>query len=157
MHPPSGPAIEIERKFLVAAVPAEGRRGSRTRIRQGYLAVSGEVEVRIRQREDRHTLTTKRGAGLARVEQEIELTAELFEDLWPLTEGRRIQKVRCEIPHGDLTLELDEYEGHLSGLRVVEVEFPSRDAARSFQPPPWFGREVTGDRSMANRHLALRR
>ncbi|HET8956359.1 MAG TPA: CYTH domain-containing protein [Solirubrobacterales bacterium] len=151
------PAIEIERKFLVTAVPEKAQTAAQARILQGYLAVSGEHEVRIREREDSYTLTMKSGAGLSRVEEEMQLSEGLFEELWPLTEGRRIQKVRYEIPHGDLTLELDEYEGHLSGLRVVEVEFPSQARAHSFQPLSWFGREVTEELAMANRHLALSR
>jgi adenylate cyclase len=153
----SDPAIEIERKFLVSSVPEAAYAGRKTRICQGYLAVSEEDEIRIRQREDRHTLSMKRGTGLARVEEEMKLPAGLFRKLWPLTEGRQIRKVRYEIPHDDLTFELDEYKEHLSGLRVVEVEFSSRARARSFEPPPWFGREVTGEPSMANRRLALQR
>ncbi len=38
---------------------------------------------------------------------------------------------------------------------VAEVEFDDEDAARAFTPPPWFGREVTGERGYANRSLSV--
>ena len=35
--------------------------------------------------------------------------------------------------------------GALTGLSVAEVEFATEDAADAFEPPAWFGREVTDD------------
>ena len=49
---------------------------------------------------------------------------------------------------------VDEYAGALDGLIVAEVEFEDELAARSFEVPPWFGREVTGQRAYANRSLS---
>jgi CYTH domain-containing protein len=40
-------------------------------------------------------------------------------------------------------------------LAVAEVEFASERAARQFDPPLWFGREVTGNERFANSHLAV--
>jgi adenylate cyclase len=37
----------------------------------------------------------------------------------------------------------------------VEVEFGSREASERFAPPPWVGRELTGDKRYANQSLAL--
>ncbi len=52
-----------------------------------------------------------------RVEEEIELDRRSFEALWPLTEGRRIQKRRFLIPAAaDRVIELDVYDGALGGL-----------------------------------------
>jgi hypothetical protein len=70
-------------------------------------------------------------------------------------EGRRLEKTRCLIPgSGDLTIELDVYAGGLSGLTVAEVEFGSEDAANAFQPPGWFGSEVTHVGRFKNQKLA---
>jgi adenylate cyclase len=64
------------------------------------------------------------------LEEEMEIDAERFTRLWPLTEGRRLEKTRYLIPgSGDLTIELDVYSGGLRGLMVAEVEFGSEDAA----------------------------
>jgi adenylate cyclase len=97
----------------------------------------------------------KRGSGLSRQEEEIKLEPAQFEALWPLTEGRRLRKRRHSLGHGELTIEVDVYEGELSGLVVAEVEFPSEEDARRFEPPDWFDREVTGDEAYLNESLAV--
>jgi CYTH domain-containing protein len=52
---------------------------------------------------------------------------------------------------------VDEYHGELEGLRTAEVEFADEAASDAFAPPPWLGREITGDRRYANQALASRR
>jgi adenylate cyclase len=149
-------AIEIERKFLVPDPPADLDRHPSTSIEQGYLAIAGDgTEVRIRRRDGSAALTVKSGGGRSRVEEEIELDAQRFERLWPLTDGRRIEKTRYEIPAGEgLTVELDVYDGALAGLVVAEVEFDSEQAADAFAAPDWMGREVTDDERYKNQRLA---
>jgi adenylate cyclase len=147
--------LEIERKFLVDRVPADLAFDSEDAIDQGYLVVGGEDEVRLRRRGDRHLITVKRGHGLEREEVEVPLAQPSFETLWPLTKGRRLEKTRRTTPLGDLTAELDVYRGPLVGLATVEIEFPNAAAADAFQPPPWFGRELTGEERYSNQRLAL--
>ncbi|HEX2102691.1 MAG TPA: CYTH domain-containing protein [Solirubrobacteraceae bacterium] len=149
-------AIEIERKFLVAEVPGDlGRHPART-VRQGYLAVEdGGGEVRVRRIGDATVLTVKRGEGRTRVEEEVAIAPDAFDRLWPLTEGRRVEKVRHLVPAGDgLVLEVDVYEGDLAGLVVAEIEFPSEAAADAWAPPAWLGAEVTLDERYKNHSLA---
>jgi adenylate cyclase len=146
--------VEVERKFLVPeAPPLEGEPASE--IEQGYLAAGERGEVRLRSRGDDRLLTVKRGTGLAREEEEIELGTDDFDRLWPLTEGQRLRKRRYAIDHGEHCIELDVYEGELDGLMLAEVEFPSEEAARAFEPPDWFGDEVTGDEAYLNETLAV--
>jgi CYTH domain-containing protein len=150
--------MEIERKFLVAQPPPDLGDWSATRLEQGYVAITDDAEVRLRRRgdEDGATLTIKSAPGLSRVEEELAVDAERFAGLWPLTEGRRLVKTRHtrEIAPG-VVLELDVYEGDLEGLMTLEVEFADEAAAGAFDPPPWVGDEVTGDRRYANQALAL--
>lgn len=147
--------MEVERKFLVAEPPdLEG--ADADEIEQGYLAIGADGEVRLRRRGEQLILTAKRGSGLARDEAEVELERDAFEELWPLTEGRRLHKRRHVLPHGDLEFEVDVYEADLEGLVVAEIEFPSEDAAREFEPPAWIGEEVTGDERYLNETLASR-
>jgi CYTH domain-containing protein len=145
--------VEVERKFLVPEPPDLAGTDS-DEIEQGYLAIGAEGEVRLRRKGQKLVLTAKRGSGLSREEGEIELDRESFEGLWPLTEGRRLHKRRHLIPDGDLTIELDVYEGDLAGLLVAEIEFASEDQARQFEPPEWIGEEVTGDERYLNETLA---
>jgi adenylate cyclase len=145
--------MEIERKFLVTEPP--GLAGAQAEeIDQGYLAIGSDGEVRVRRKGDRLLLTAKRGSGLSRQEAEVELDRQSFDELWRLTEGRRLRKRRHLLPHGDLKIEIDVYGGELEGLTVAEVEFPSEDEARAFDPPGWFGEEVTGDHRYLNETLA---
>jgi adenylate cyclase len=149
--------VEIERKLLVEAPPEDLHAWDAARLEQGYVAITDDAEVRVR-REDGGSavLTIKSAPGLARVEEELALDADAFARLWPLTEGRRVVKVRHrrEAAPG-VVLELDVYEGDLEGLMTLEVEFADEDAARAWTPPPWAGREVTGDKAYANQTLAL--
>lgn len=148
--------VEVERKFLVGEPPGELPGARRTEIEQGYLVLGdGGAEARVRRRSGTCTLTVKSGSGMSRSETEIELTGEQFQALWPATEGRRVEKIRHELPLGDgLTAELDVYGGALAGLCVVEVEFPDAPAAAAFEAPAWFGAEVTDDDRYKNRRLA---
>jgi CYTH domain-containing protein len=145
--------IERERKFLVASLPDD--LGSPTHIRQGYLAVDGAVEVRVRWMDVGSTVTVKGGTGRDRTEVELPVDRDLVDELWPLTDGRRLEKDRHRVPlDGGLTAEVDLYRGHLSGLRTVEVEFDGADQADGFSAPDWFGPEVTDDDAYGNAALA---
>lgn len=150
---------EIERKFRVDpdALPFRPADYPSRFMEQGYLAVeeSQAREVRVRNREGEFTLTVKTGAGPVRGEGEVEVSEEQFRILWPFTEGRRIEKTRYEIDLEALTAELDVYGGLHEGLAVVEVEFPDEGSARDFDPPDWFGGEVTGNEAYKNQRLAV--
>lgn len=144
---------EVERKFLVVDVP-EGL-GDGAALRQAYLAIDGDVEVRVRDEDGSFTLTVKGGEGIERTEVEVALDAARFDELWPLGGERRIEKVRHRVPlGGDLVAEVDRYAGALDGLSVVEVEFPDRAAADAFTAPDWFGEELTGRAGWSNADLA---
>jgi CYTH domain-containing protein len=147
--------VEIERKFLVDSVPADIATYPSARIEQGYLAITDDVEVRLRRRGPTIVLTIKSSGDRVRVEEEFELDARRFESLWPLTEGRRLEKTRYTIPaEGGHTVELDIYDGDLAGLVTAEVEFENFADASGFVPAPWLGREVSDDPRYKNKHLA---
>jgi CYTH domain-containing protein/CHAD domain-containing protein len=146
---------EIERKFLVKEMPRA--EDAATPIEQGYLALDEHAEVRLRRAGDELLLTAKTGHGEVREEVEVPLEPAAFEALWPLTEGRRLSKVRHHVPLGDgLRAEVDVYGGALDWLRTAEVEFDSREEADRFVPPPWLGAELTGDERYANQTLATK-
>ncbi|PYJ50987.1 MAG: adenylate cyclase [Verrucomicrobia bacterium] len=146
---------EIERKFLLKRLPEKLNRLRRYIIAQGYLATDpAGRQVRLRKKGKTASLTFKVGRGAHREEREIKLSPKQFAALWPATAGRRLSKLRYEIPWKDLLIEIDIYRGRHSGLVVAEVEFPDRATCRKFQPPPWFGREVTGEKRYSNVRLA---
>ncbi len=150
---------ERERKFLVPNPPRKLGDYPHDSIRQGYLAIELSdrfAEVRLRRIAGRYTLTVKQGRGSSRLEEEVKLSTPHGQKLWRLTRGRRIEKVRYRIPYKGLTIELDVYRGHARGLYIAEVEFTSDRAMQRFEPPPWFGTEVTGRQRFANSAIAVR-
>lgn len=143
-------AIEIERKWVAESAPD----GLGQHLRQGYLAVDGDVTVRLRITDAAAMLTVKAGAGMARTEVEVELDQADADSLWAHTDGR-IDKERCRLSlDGGLVAEIDRYHGDLNGLITVEVEFASEEEAAAFEAPAWFGREVTGDHRWSNASLS---
>lgn len=158
------PCLEIERKFLVDRVPGFVDSGG-CLIEQGYVALDVEagVEVRVRSlcsSDDAcggfGVLTVKRGVGVRRSEVEVGLGEVEAAALWSMTAGRRVRKRRYGVRVGGVFAEVDVYEGPHEGLVVVEVEFASEGEARAFEPPAWFGREVTGEAAYTNASLAAR-
>jgi adenylate cyclase len=146
---------EIERKFLLKQLPERLKQARRCVIAQGYLAAEpGGRHVRLRKKGKTASLTFKVGRGAHREEREIKLSAKQFFALWPATVGRRLRKLRYEVPWKSLLIEVDVYRGNHSGLVVAEVEFPDRATCRKFKPPSWFGREVTGEKRYSNVRLA---
>ncbi len=147
-------STEVERKFLVTDPPDPAMLGPGVRLRQGYIAEDGDVQVRVRISAEGATLTIKAGRGLARTEVEVAIPTEEAEDLWPHTRGRRLEKVRHRVALGAVVTDLDVYGGSLQGLCTAEVEFASEEDARSFVPPPWFGRDLTEEPGWDNASLA---
>ncbi|HET9098485.1 MAG TPA: HD domain-containing protein [Candidatus Saccharimonadales bacterium] len=155
--------IETERKFLVDKIPEDIELSNipHTILRQGYVVVSSDgAETRIRSFDnERFELTVKSAGTIQRSEQTIKLPKDMFEVLWAQTAGMRVEKTRYKIPYGKNVIELDIYEGHLTGLITAEVEFSGRPEeaevkATTFEAPAWFGRDVTKDRRYKNQNLA---
>ena len=144
---------EIERKFLVDKFP-RCNLIFKCILYQGYLQTT-PTEIRIRKEqkafEEKYLITSKSLGDFAREEIELEVNKEIFETLWSLTEGKRIEKVRYIVKLDDsLEAELDVY----SNCKItVEVELPNENFV--FEPPAWFGKEVTYDKRYKNRNLAL--
>jgi CYTH domain-containing protein len=122
---------EIERKFLVKHLPADVEKFPRTYIKQCYLIIGNNDEVRIREKrkgeKQSYTLTIKSGNGAVRGEYETAITQEQYEKLKVLQKGNAIKKYRINIPQGERTIELDIYLDELSGNSTAEVEFPSEE------------------------------
>jgi CYTH domain-containing protein len=126
-------------------------------IDQGYLPGSRLIERvrRVRDGEaERFYRTVKLGAGLVRTEVEEECTRDLFDALWPLTEGRRVRKRRHVVEDGSWRWELDEFTDR--ALVLAEIELPSADLTS--ESPAWLlsvmEREVTDDPAYVNANLA---
>jgi adenylate cyclase len=143
---------EIERKFLVDTEDWRGL-GETVLFRQGYLSTHPERTVRVRLAGDRGWITVKGFShGAERSEYEYEIPApDAAEMLDKLCIQPLLEKRRTRIPIGELIWEVDEFSGENAGLIVAEVELESID--QKIAPPPWAGREVTGDARFYNSNL----
>lgn len=145
--------MEIERKYLVRRLPDDLSKYEAKKIAQGYLCT--DPVVRIRRSNDNYYMTYKGDGLMVREEYNLPLTREAYEHLLPKIDGLLIAKTRYLIPLTDrLTAELDVFEGVLSALTLVEVEFDSVEEANAFVPPEWFGEDVTGSGKYHNSYLS---
>lgn len=144
--------MEIERKFLVERLPEGVEQAPRRRIEQAYLCT--EPVVRVRRKDEEYFLTYKGKGLLVREEHDLPLTREAYLHLLPKADGSLIAKDRYLIPFGGYTIELDVFDPPFAPLVMAEVEFPTEEAALAFQPPEWFGKEVTYDPAYSNAALS---
>mgnify|MGYP001818741032 CR=1 FL=1 len=150
-------SLEIERKYLLSGAPDAVAERSAREIEQGYLPGT-RIQERLRKIVDAdrilHMRSIKLGSGLVRVEVQEEIEPELFDRLWPLTEGRRLTKKRYRFPYGGLVWEVDGFTDR--DLWLAEVELPSAD--HESPPPDWLEahivREVTDEPEFLNVNLA---
>jgi adenylate cyclase len=146
---------EIERKFKIKEIPNDIVIIGRKNIAQGYLAITGDgSELRIRRMNELAFLTYKKGKGKVRDEFEMDISFDLFEILWPKTQGKRIFKERIRTPLGDNIIEIDIFKEREDNLIIAEVEFLSEELSNNFVKPIWFGEEVTEDPAYKNQNLA---
>lgn len=149
--------VEVERKFRLAELPpSELMVGGKT-IEQRYV-FADRGELRVRLKGERCIVTVKGDGEVARQEWEAKDVPRWAHDLLAShTVGRPVTKVRYEIPHGDLTLEVDVYADHLQGLLTMECEFESVEASGRFELPDWASGavDVTSDARFKNKNLAL--
>lgn len=149
--------IEIERRFLVERFPRDVRTTAEIQIRQAYVASDPlGVHVRIREADGTRTLTTKADRETLGERSEIEtpVSRKVFDGLWILAGTRTIEKRRSIVKWRRRVIEVDVFRGPLDGLVIAEVEFDSREEAQAFEPPAWFGAEITDDPRYRNASLA---
>ena len=150
-----GDNMEIERKYLVKALPENLEQYEQKKIAQGYLCTN--PVLRIRRSNDAYFLTYKGQGLMAREEHEFPISEEAFEHLLRKTDGVLLSKTRYMIPLDEKhTAELDIFHGIHEPLRLVEVEFESIEDAESFVAPEWFGDDVTNSGEYHNSNLSKR-
>src|SRR5262249_50694320 len=98
--------------------------------------------------------TVKLGAGVVRTEIEEECSREVFEAIWPLTEGKRVHKQRHHGRSHDREWLIDHFLDR--DLTLAEVDLTH--AAEEPEIPSWLServvREVTNEPDYVNYNLA---
>lgn len=149
---------EIERKYLLRALPPEARQVPPTRIDQGWIpGTTLRERLRRSTKPDgsvRCTRTIKFGPTRARVEIEESTSDALFEAMWPLTREARIRKLRHAVPHGDHVWEIDVFLDRELVLAEVELRSSDDEAVLPTWLAPYIEREVTDDPAYLNAVMA---
>ncbi len=149
-------AIEIERKFRVNGSDWKQAVSRQRSIRQAYLTKNGRISIRIRIDNDARATLTMKTSQPARRRKEFEYAIPIAdaEELLELRDGAVIEKIRYDVPVGDLLWEVDVFAGENSGLTIAEVELEHENQA--VEPPAWIGEEITHDQRFYNADLARR-
>jgi adenylate cyclase len=146
--------MEIERKFLVKGDSWRQSAGTGQPCKQGYLAASADVTVRVRKIRQSGFLTVKGPtSGISRMELEYEIPIEDAEVmLKTLCGGRTVEKIRYRLESGGARWEIDQFSGANDGLILAEIELPTEE--HIFEKPDWLGKEVSHDPRYFNAALA---
>ena len=132
--------MEIERKWMVTGWPEGLVPEEEFAMRQGYISVQPTVRIReeaLTGGKTAYILCFKSGSGLAREEIERPIDKKLFDELETKIIGKPlIGKIRRSyaLPDG-LVLEVNHVdEGQPTEFWYAEVEYPTVEAAHSWQP-----------------------
>jgi adenylate cyclase len=112
-----------------------------------YIPTSDEHPVlRIRKNGDRYEITKKQPIEGNDSSRQLETTISLIEAEYAelsLLQGKRIQKTRFNYEEEGINYEIDIFNGDLSGLILVDVEFDTIEKRDTFVAPSWCLKEVT--------------
>ena len=146
---PAYTVVERERRWLCREVPRERIArtetivdlyvtGAQLRLREARLLEGGPSMLRLSRKADVDART--------RLITSIYLPENEFAVLAAALPGRRIRKIRHRLkaPPG-VVLSVDEFQGELLGLRMVEAEFDTDERMAGFAMPDFAIREVTDD------------
>lgn len=151
---------EIEHKYLVdpKLLPMSHIESPR-RIIQGYLTPHDGTTVRVRiveaatDNEDDEGYLTIKGPGLElRKEFEYPIPVDDARDMIEHLSMSKVSKVRWYATVGPYLWEVDQFEDHLQGLWVAEIELAS--TSDKYEVPEWATKDVTLDRRFTNVWLA---
>ncbi len=149
---------EIERKYLLRALPLGVEKYPSQEIEQGYIP-GFQVRERVRRIREgdsvSYTRTVKLGTGIEKFEFEEAATEDFFTAVWPLTLGHRVRKRRYRVPGDGGEWEVDEFLDR-PDLWLCEIELGH--ASERPEPPAEIAavivREVTNEPGFSNYRLS---
>lgn len=148
--------ISIESTYLAKELPELSKLKS-SEIEQGYLS-NHEDATRVRKIGDKYFITRKLmaipGDKRYREQFEVEITKEEFDRIWKVVTKTIKKKRYAYKDEPNLEIMIDEFEGDLKGLYLVEVSSVDEGTAKSYKRPEWFGEEVTETGWATNQSLA---
>jgi CHAD domain-containing protein/CYTH domain-containing protein len=143
------------RRFLLESLPAIA--ASPMDIAQGWIP-GGTVQERLERvasgGKERFYRAVRDGSGASRTELAEEASREVFERLWPLTQGHQVLKRRFKFARGEQVWEVDEFLDR----RLVMAQTAPNGSPEEMELPDWLAphvvREVTGEEQYLDENLA---
>lgn len=157
--------LEIERKFLIDnetiidEFALDDINLQLVKVEQFYTKITKFDERRYRKSSKEYFFTYKKGKGIARVENEHDITKKEFKKAKEHIVGSLIRKDRYLFKINNLPCNIDIYKDDLYGLVVLEIEFLTLQDAQNFIIPTFLQKhilkEITQDDEYKNKNLAL--
>jgi CHAD domain-containing protein/CYTH domain-containing protein len=148
---------EIQRRFLLRRVPATAQAFALQEIDQGWLPGTRVVErIRSLRRDARPVTyrTTRWSTGAAPAAPEGEVDQTMFDEIWPLTAGRRVAKRRHVVTDYGMQWEIDQFLDRDLVIADVAVAEGDTPVVVPEWLQPYIVREVTGDGAYTSLGLA---
>ena len=153
---------EIERKYLLkdsilSLIEEHGLQ--KHRISQFYTTITPRKGVRYRQMDEHYFKTVKHGSGPSREEIEVEISGRKFQKKRKNRIKTPIRKNRYMFYLEGEEYSIDMFKKDLKGFYILEIEFPSMKAFKSFTLPPVLEehviKDVSFDESFRNKNIVL--
>lgn len=153
--------MEIERKWLIDInnIPYNLNDYDHLVIEQAYISFNPTIRIRKISNLNEYILTIKSSSkdnGLSRLEYEINISKQEYDDLILKKEGIALNKTRYRVNDNNYLLEIDLFHNEYEGLAYMEIEFETVEQANSYVAPDWVIRELTYDHDFTNASLAKR-
>ena len=136
--------IERERVFLLKELPKDLLKFKHIDIKIGDVTLSNDINVlKIRQKGDTYEIIKKEYISEQEKREYVKpLNEEEFGLLFSVTKRRHAKK-RFFYPLDTYICEVDIYVEEMEGYARVEVECDNVGELKAFNPPSWFGEEIT--------------
>lgn len=139
--------VELEITYLAKSLPKGLDKCEFKELVDIYVPEEADhPRLRIRQKGRKYEITKKipmvEGDASRHTEMTIPLDEREFAALSKV-EGKQVHKTRYMYPHGGLTAEIDVFRDGLSGLVLVDFEFPSVEEMKAFKMPDFCLTDVT--------------
>ncbi|MBE5812458.1 MAG: hypothetical protein E7314_02235 [Clostridiales bacterium] len=136
---------KILRKSLPLLPEEKLKNATFLEIEQSYLDAPDGEENRVRAINNKIFVKTVKIpiSNIERKENERPISKDDYYKYLNSKIGNTLEKIRCQFKDDEITYDIDIYtDVNLTGVVIVEVEFPSQKHADNFIPPNWFGIEV---------------
>ncbi len=150
--------LELERTYLAKSLPEGMFDCEYVDLVDIYVPEAMDFPtLRIRKRGARYEITKKIQLDTTDASQHTEMTIPLTEAEFAglaTVKGKRVTKRRFFYPYMRYKAEIDVFTGDLTGLVLVDFEFPSIEEMQAFEMPEFCLADVTQEDFIAGGKLA---